>query len=107
MAGLIRVPAHAADFQFQYDAGFSWLYSQDFQRTGNNADDDYFTSARFSAGLVARTPRSQTSLRYMPEYMRYDRPDIQDQVDHRLGTSWLLRTGPLSEIEVRQGLSES
>jgi hypothetical protein len=107
VAALGRAPAGAAEYDFQYDAGLSSSYSQDARRTGDNEDDAYVSAARASAGLLARTPRSETSLLYRPEYVAYEGAGLDDHLDHRLRTDWRLRMGPLSSIEVRQGLTET
>ena len=99
--------AGAADFEFLYDAALSWYYSQDVLRTGTDQVDDYVTTARVTAVMNARTPRSLTSLRYAPEYAWYEEFDSLDALDHRLGTSWRLDMSPVSTFEIRQGLSDT
>lgn len=99
--------AGAADFEFLYEAALSWYYSQDVLRTGTDQVDDYVTTARLTAAMNARTPRSATSLRYSPEYAWYEEFDSLDALDHRLGTSWRLDISPVTTFEIRQGLSET
>lgn len=99
-------PLRAADATFHYQAGLNETYSEDVFRDGSN-QDDYISDVIAVANLLVKTPRSDTSFNYLPEYLLYARYDALNHFDQRYLGSWLVRPGERSEFSLRQGFSNT
>jgi hypothetical protein len=104
---LLRVtPLRAAETAFHYQVGLNETYSEDVFRDGSN-QDDYISDLSAVANLLVKTPRSDTSFTYLPEYLVYARLDTLNHFDQRYLGSWLVRPGERSEFSLRQGFSNT
>ena len=90
---------------FSYETGIREIYSQDVLRVGEDQFDDYITSLYVAADLDFRTPRSQTTFSYAPEYLKYATLTELDSLDHRYHGQYKLQPGRRSEFDFRQGYS--
>ena len=74
-----------------------------------NADpqDDFITILGVRLNVAWRTPRSDTSIDYAPEYLKFATFDELDGLNHRLTSSWNMMPGPRSGVGVRVGFSQT
>jgi hypothetical protein len=105
-AFLLDEPSRAGEATFHYQAGLNEIYSQDVFRDGSD-QDDFISDFLATANLLVKTPRSETSFSYLPEYLLYARYDILNHFDQRYLGSWIVHPGERSEFSLRQGFSNT
>jgi len=99
-------PARAAEAEFHYQAGLNETYSGDVFRDGSD-QDDFISDLVATANLLVKSPRSEATFSYVPEYLLYDRFDTLNHFDQRYIGSWIVHPGARSEFSLRQGFSNT
>jgi hypothetical protein len=97
-----QIPEYKA---FHYETGLREIYSQDVLRVGSDQLDDYITSLYLDADLDFRTPRSETTFSYSPQYLKYATLTDLDSLDHYYRGLYKVEPGHRSEFDLRQGYS--
>jgi hypothetical protein len=103
---LAAKPARAAEADFHYQAGLNETYSQDVFRDGSN-QDDFISDVVATANLLVKSPRSEATFSYLPEYLLYKRYDTLNHFDQRFLGSWSVHPGARSEFSLREGFSNT
>lgn len=100
------VPSAAAEANFHYQAGLNETYSQDVFRDGSN-QDDFIADIIALLNLLVKSPRSEATFEYLPEYLLYARYNTLNHFDQRYLGTWIVHPGERSEFSLRQGFSNT